>query len=281
MVTPEAKKACSRAIQDHGISERRACMLAGVNRSTVRYRALENKDQELEKCIKEIALTKRRFGYRRIHMVLKRRGEKVNHKKVFRIYQHLGLKVLKRNGRKRALGVRLIRKKAERVNQRWALDFVSDSFISGKKLRLLTVIDEYSRKSLGVVVDTSLTGLRVTRELEKMIKAHGKPEAIVSDNGTEFTSHATIQWAKQEQIEWEYIEPGKPYQNGTIESFNGKMRDECLNENLFLDLKQAQRVIEAWCVEYNEERPHSSLEGKSPCERIREKEILERNGTSI
>ncbi len=96
-----------------------------------------------------------------------------------------------------------------------------------------------------------MTGLRVTRELEKMIKAHGKPEAIVSDNGTEFTSHAIIQWAKQEQIEWEYIEPGKPYQNGTIESFNGKIRDECLNENLFLDLKQAQRVIEAWCVEYN------------------------------
>ena len=281
MVTPEAKRACSKAIQEHGISERRACKLAGVNRSTVSYEALESKDEELKKSIKEIALEKRRFGYRRIHMVLKRRGEKANHKKIFRIYQQLGLKVLKRGGRKRALGVRLVREKATRANQRWALDFVSDALVTGRKIRLLTVIDEYSRKCLGIVVDTSLSGSRVARELDKMMEEYGKPEGVLSDNGTEFTSHAILQWSMARKVDWEYIQPGKPYQNGTIESFNGKLRDECLNENLFTDVRQAKRVIGNWRLEYNEVRPHSSLKGKSPCELLKDMEIVELTGTSI
>jgi len=280
-VTPEAKKACSKAIQEHGISERRACKLAGVNRSTVRYKVLEDTDKELQKSIKEIALEKRRFGYRRIHMVLKRKGEKVNHKKVFRIYQQLGLKVLKRGSRKRALGIRLTKAKIEKINQRWSLDFVSDALVTGRKIRLLTVIDDYSRRCLGIIVDTSLSGSRVCRELDKMIEKYGKPEGILSDNGTEFTSHAVLQWSKEKMVNWEYIQPGKPYQNGTIESFNGKLRDECLNENLFIDIKKTKEIIESWRLEYNEVRPHSSLQGKTPCEMIESVEMMELTGTSI
>ncbi len=281
MVTSEVKKACSKALQEHGISERRACRLAGVNRSTVRYEAISSNDEELERKIKLIAFEKRRYGYRRIHMLLKRKGEKVNHKKVFRIYKNLGLKVLKRGGRKRAIGVRVCKERAKQLNQRWALDFVSDSLACGRKIRLLTVIDEYSRKCLGVIVDTSLSGSRVARELDKIIKENGKPETIISDNGTEFTSHSTLNWSKEREISWDYIQPGKPYQNGTIESFNGKLRDECLNENLFFDINQAKRIIEAWSLDYNEERPHSSLQGKSPCEKVRDLEIMELTGTSI
>lgn len=238
-------------------------------------------DDSLQKSIKEIALEKRRFGYRRIHMILKRQGLRVNHKRVFRIYQKLGLKVLKRGGRKRALGVRKMREKANRINQRWSLDFVSDSLVTGRKIRMLTVIDAYSRKCLGIVLDTSLSGQRVARELDSLIEKNGRPESILSDNGTEFTSNAIIKWSMEKRIGWEYIEPGKPYQNGGIESFNGKLRDECLNENLFMSVKQAQKITESWCLEYNKMRPHSSLGGKTPCELIEDIENMELTGTSI
>jgi len=280
-VTPEAKRACSKAIQEYGISQRRACKLTGVNRATARYTPDKNTDDALQRSIKEIALEKRRFGYRRIHMILKRRGEKVNHKKVFRIYQELGLKVLKRGGRKRALGVRKTREKADRINQRWALDFVSDSLVTGRKIRMLTVIDEYSRKCLGIILDTSISGLRVARELDTLIESNGRPERILSDNGTEFTSNAIVKWSMEKGVNWEYIEPGKPYQNGGIESFNGKLRDECLNENLFIEVKQAQRVTEGWRLEYNKIRPHSSLGGKTPCEVVESMENIKLTGTSI
>jgi len=243
--------------------------------------SIRNTDAALQKSIKEIALANRRYGYRRIHMLLRRKGEKINHKKVFRIYQDLGLKVLKRGGRKRALGMRRTREKASRVNQRWALDFVSDSLATGRKMRLLTVIDEYSRKCLGIIVDTSLSGLRVTRELDALIEENGKPEGMLSDNGTEFTSNAIVKWSMEREINWEYIEPGKPYQNGGIESFNGKLRDECLNENLFIDIRHSQKIIEDWRLEYNEVRPHSSLGGQTPCELIRSVENMKLTGTSI
>lgn len=281
MVTPQAKRSCSKAIKEHGISERRACQLVGVNRSTVRYKGQRVDDCKLSESIRKIALEKKRFGYRRIHMLLKREGLKINHKKVFRLYQKLGLKVLKRGGRKRALGIRAPTLKAQRMNQRWSLDFVSDALATGRRIRLLTVVDDYSRLCLGIIVDTSLSGWRVSRELNKLIEMYGKPETIISDNGTEFTSHAILKWSLEKQVCWSYIQPGKPYQNGTIESFNGKLRDECLNENLFLDLKDAARIIENWRCEYNEKRPHSSLSGKTPTEIIREIENMELTGTSI
>lgn len=169
-------------------------------------------------------------------MMLKREGNKINHKKVFRIYQCLGLKV-----RKRVLGIREMRVRSGCINQRWSLDFVSDSLDSERRIRMLTVIDDFTKVCVGIVVDTSLSGNRVGRELDKIIKIYGKPETILSDNGTEFTSHAIIKWSLEREINWDYIE-----------SFNGKLRDECLNENLFLSLIDAERKIEEWRFEYNE-----------------------------
>jgi len=280
VVTPQAKKACSQAIVKHGISERKACKLVGVNRSTIRYKIQKANDSELNEKIRKIAFEKRRFGYRRIHMLLKREGQKINHKKVYRLYKALGLKVVKRGGRKRALGVREIALKAQRTNQRWSLDFVSDALANGRRIRMMTIVDDYTRLCLGIVVDTSLNGVRVSRELDKLIEEYGKPETILSDNRTEFTSNAILKWANEKKVCWDYIQPGKPYQNGTIESFNGKLRDECLNENLFLSLKEAERIIENWRWEYNEERPHSSLGGKTPYEMLGKK-TLKLTGTSI
>jgi putative transposase len=178
------------------------------------------------------------------------------------------------------LGLRAVISKPIRANQRWSLDFVSDALADGRKIRLLTVIDEYTRVCLGIAVDTSLSGARVSRELDKLIEEYGKPETILSDNGTEFTSHVILRWSLEKKIQWDYIQPGKPYQNGTIESFNGKLRDECLNETLFLNLKEAEKSIENWRCSYNEERPHSSLKGKTPFEMWGVKKAVLLTGTS-
>lgn len=225
----------------------------------------------------------RRYGYRRIYQVLRRSGKRINHKTVYRIYRGLGLKVLKRGGRKRAIGDRKVQRLLTAPNQCWALDFVHDSLSSGRKLRLLTVIDVYTRESLKIEVEHSLNGESVLRVLEEIIDLRGKPETILSDNGTEFTSNKVITWQQGQKIRWEYIEPGKPQQNGNIESFNGKLRDECLNENWFPSLNEAKRVIEKWREHYNTERPHSGLRGLTPNElasQLKEKpSLLANEGT--
>ena len=177
--------------------------------------------------------------------------------------------------------MRMITGKAVRAHQRWSLDFVSDALADGRKIRLMTIVDDYTRICLKIGVDTSMSGWRVSRELDKVIEEYGKPEVILSDNGTEFTSHVILKWSLEKGIKWDYIEPGKPYQNGIIESFNGKLRDECLNENLFLNLKEAEKIVEKWRWEYNENRPHSSLNGKTPIEMLGFKESIKITGTSI
>lgn len=266
-MTPRAKKACCKAVvEKHGYSERKACQLVGANRASVRYSSKKPEELLLKGKITNIAHEKRRYGYRRIHMLLKREGVQVNHKKLFRIYQELGLKVLKRGGRKRALGQRVVPMPLTRINQEWSLDFVHDALVDGRRIRLLTVVDDFSRESLKMVVDTSLSGQRVRDELMELIETRGMPERILSDNGTEFTSTAILKWCHEQGVRWDYIQPGKPYQNGYIESFNGKLRDECLNENWFTGLKEAKRLVEEWREEYNERRPHSSLGGKTPSE---------------
>ncbi len=224
--------------------------------------------EQLEEQIKKIAYEKRRYGYRRIHTILKRNGQKINYKKVYRVYKKLGLKVLKRGGRKRALGLRKQQNPITKPNERWALDFVQDALWNGRKIRLLPVIDVFTRRCLGIIVDTSLNGKKVIKALEELIMEHGAPEGILSDNGTGFRSNAVLKWCHERNQGWDYIEPGKPYQNGNMESFNGKLRDECLNENYFTSLDQAKRLIENWRREYNEFRPHSSLNGKTPNEMI-------------
>ena len=265
MVTPQAKKEAAQVmIEIHHLSQRRSCRLVGLERNTCRYQSKPEDTKALEAKIQAIAFERRRFGYRRIHMILKRSGMTINHKKVWRIYRELGLKVKKRSGRKRALSVRVKREKAMKPNERWSLDFVSDALMNGRKIRLLTIIDEFTRESLRITVDSSLGGERVTRELDAVIAERGLPERIQSDNGTEFTSKAVIEWFENKGIKWEYIEPGKPYQNGCIESFNGKLRDECLNEHWFLNITETREIVEKWRRDYNESRPHSALKGRTP-----------------
>lgn len=282
-MTPQAQRACCIAvIENHGYSERKACQLVGGNRASVRYRSQKPDELLLKEKITEIAHQKRRYGYRRIHILLKRDGIQINHKKLFRIYKQLGLKVLKRTGRKRALGQRVVPMPLIRKNKEWSLDFVHDVLACGRRIRLLTIVDDFTRESLKIVVETSLNGQRVRDELEKVIEERGLPERILSDNGTEFTSSTILKWCHEKGVKWDYIQPGKPYQNGYIESFNGKIRDECLNENWFTSLKEAKRLVEEWREEYNEHRPHSSLGWKTPNEVAKNKELCKEKltGTS-
>ena len=217
MVAPRAKRACCKAVvQIHGYSERKACQLIGANRASIRYESNKPDEGLLKERITSIAHQKRRYGYRRIHLLLKREGVTINHKKLFRIYRELGLKVPKRGGRKRAIGTRVIAMTLTKKNQEWSLDFVHDVLANGRRLRMLTVVDDFTRESLKIAVDTSLNGHRVCKELEQIIEARGKPYRILSDNGTEFTSTAVLRWCQEQEIRWDYIQPGKPYQNGYI-----------------------------------------------------------------
>lgn len=251
-------------IVNHGISQRRACRLLSFDRSVGRYKHKMKNDTGIKAKIISIAHERRRFGYRRICILLKREGLKINHKKVYRLYKEAGLKVKRRGGRKRALGSRIVPEVLCKPNQRWSLDFVSDALANGKGLRILTIVDDFTRENLKMVVDTSINGVRVARELSELMEIRGKPECILSDNGTEFTSNAILKWSWDNKISWKYIQPGKPMQNGYIESFNGKRRDECLNENWFLSIRNARSIIEKWREDYNGYRPHTSLKGLSP-----------------
>lgn len=267
MVTPDAKrKAVARACEEHGVSQRRACAILRIDRSSVRYQSTRADDSYLREAMKKVAAERRRFGYRRIHVMLERQGIRMNQKKLRRLYREEKLQVRKRGGRKRALGTRRPMLLPSRANERWSLDFVSDSFTDGRRFRVLAIVDDFSRECLALVADTSLSGLRVTRELTHLIQQRGKPMTIVSDNGTELTSMAVLKWCQETNVEWHYIQPGKPMQNGFVESFNGSFRDECLNETLFSSLREARLKINDWKEDYNHHRPHSSLGNLTPCE---------------
>ena len=270
MVTPGAKRqAVAHLCDAYEVSQRRACHVLKVDRSSVRYQSLRPSDETLRDAINRVAKERRRFGYRRIQVMLEREGIHVNHKKLWRLYREEKLQVRKRGGRKRALGTRRPMVLPSRINERWSLDFVSDAFTDGRKFRVLAVIDDFSRECLALVVDTSLSGARVARELGMLVAQRGKPKTIVSDNGTEFTSMAILKWCQETGIGWHYIAPGKPMQNGFVESFNGSFRDECLNETLFSSLTEARRKIKIWKEDYNVTRPHSSLGYLTPSEYAR------------
>jgi putative transposase len=267
MVTPGAKReAVAHAREHHGLSERRACQLIGVSRRVVRYQSARSDDAALRARLRELAAERRRFGYRRLGYLLAREGMKPNHKKLLRIYREEGLRVRRRGGRKRALGTRAPIALPQAPNQRWSLDFVSDSLACGRRFRILAVVDDFTRECLALVADTSLSGTRVARELTALIGQRGKPHTVVSDNGTELTSSAILRWSQERRIEWHYIAPGKPMQNGFVESFNGRLRDECLNETLFTSMAHARYVLAAWRHDYNNVRPHSKLGGLTPAE---------------
>jgi putative transposase len=249
---------------EHGFSQRRACRLICFDRSTARYRCRRPDDAALRGRLRALAAERRRFGYRRLGVLLAREGVVVNHKKLFRLYREERLAVRRRGGRKRAVGTRRPMTIPQVVNERWSLDFVSDALGDGRRFRVLCVLDDFSRECLALIVDTSISGKRVARELDQLIAWRGRPAMIVSDNGTELTSNAILCWAEERGVEWHYIAPGKPVQNAFAESFIGRFRDECLNESLFGSLAAARRLIAHWRADYNATRPHSSLGNRTP-----------------
>lgn len=245
-------------------SERRACQLVGVGRSSCRYQARQRDDQKLRQRLRELAGERRRFGYRRLTVMLRREGWRVNPKRVYRLYCAEGLSVRRRQRQRLKAQARRPLALPRQANQVWTMDFTHDNLASGRKFRTLNLMDGYTRESLRIEVDTSLPGLRVVRVLEDVARQRGYPQAIRVDNGPEFISRVVDQWAFEHRVELHFIAPGKPTQNAHIESFNGKFRDECLNENWFLTLQEARGKIEAWRRDYNQARPHSALGYQTP-----------------
>ena len=249
-------------------SERRVCGLMGVPRTSFRYQSCRD-DSDLRERLQALAREKPRYGYRRLHVLLRRDAIMVNHKKVQRVYRELGLTV-KRTRRKRLERVFVPRSVLTAPNQEWSIDFASDVTAGGRRLRVLSVIDSFTKQSLALEVDTSFPSRRVTRVLEAAIGSYGKPQAIRCDNGPEISSRHFLAWAIEEKIDVVHIRPGKPTENAYVESFHGRLRDECLNVSWFWNLFDARRKISAWQQEYNSERPHSSLGYLTPEEFTRQ-----------
>src|SRR5882724_5830295 len=265
MVTPVAKRqAVVHLCQAYEVSQRRACRAIGADRTSVRYRSVRPEDAGLRARLRELAAVRRRFGYRRLLILLRREGTLVNHKKFRRLYREERLQVRRRGGRKRALGTRAPMTLPQGPNQRWSLDFLSDAFADGRRFRILAIVDDFTRECLALVADTSLPGMRVARELDAVITRRGLPAMIVSDNGTELTSLTMLRWSQEHGIEWHYIAPGKPQQNAFVESFNGRLRDECLNETLFTSLAHVREVLAIWRDDYNTVRPRSGAGNLAP-----------------
>jgi putative transposase len=265
MVTPAAKReAVAHLRNEFEVSERRACTVLGVDRTSVRYRSRRANDDAIRVRLRALASIRRRCGYRRLHFFLGQEGVALNLKKLRRIYREERLQVRRRSGGKRALGTRAPMAIPQGPNQRWSLDFASDALTDGRRFRILIVVDDFTRECLTLVADTSLGGLRVARELDAIIAVRGQPVACVSDNGTELTGTAIQRWSQDRRIGWHYIAPGKPQQNAFAESFIGRLRDECLNETLFSSLAHAREALIEWKDDYNNVRPHSSLGNLAP-----------------
>jgi putative transposase len=265
-VKPAVRRSAVRYLEDQWqLSERRASGLATVCRATVRYQAHGPEDESVRQRLRELAALRKRFGYRRLYVLLRREGVLVNHKRVYRLYREEGLSLRRRKRKRLTSEGRGPGDAATRVNQVWSLDFVSDATAPGRRLKLLTLVDTFTRESLAVEVDTSIGGERMARVLDRVIGERGaQPEEIVMDNGPEMTSRALDQWAYERGVKLRFIAPGKPVQNCYIESFNGRLRDECLNEHWFFSLADARQIVEAWRLDYNQARPHSSLGGLTP-----------------
>ncbi len=249
------------------VSERRACELIGVSRSSCRYQSEGRPSPPgLRERLRSLAQERRRFGYRRLGILLKREGWAVNHKRVYRLYGEEGLQVRRRKRKRVNPAERRPLTLPSGMNQRWSMDFMADSLSGGRRFRTLNIVDDYSRECLAVEVDTSLPGRRVARVLERLKETRGLPAVIVTDQGPEFTGKVLDQWAYEHGVELHFIDPGKPMQNGLVESFNGHFRDECLNEHWFTSLGDAREKIEAWRTDYNGVRPHSGLGQRTPWE---------------
>jgi len=266
-MTPADRRNAVRRLQDRfAVSERRAAQLVGIARTTVRYQHRRPDDAQLLNRLRTLAVERPRFGYRRLHILLRREGQCINHKRVYRLYRAAGLAV-RRRARKRVARSRVDRPAIGLVpNASWTLDFMSDAVGWGRRIRVLSVLDTCTREALAIAVNTSLPSAAVVRVLEQVIGDRGQPTEIVMDNGPEFTSRRLDQWAYERGIRLRFIEPGKPIQNAVMESFNGRLRDECLNQHWFTSLADAQQTVEDWRLDYNQVRPHSSLGYQTPKE---------------
>jgi putative transposase len=235
-----------------GLSERRACSIVSADRKMVRYRSRRPPDMELRAQLRDLANERKRFGYRRLFVLLRQKGEPSGINRIYRLYREEGLTVRKRRARRRAAGTRAPILVEATANARWSVDFVHDQLACGRRFRILNIVDDVTRERLAAIPDTSISGRRVARELTALIKRRSKPGMIVSDNGTEFTSNAMLAWAHDNRVVWHFIAPGKPMQNGFCESFNGRMRDELLNQSLFLGLDHTRTQITNWVDDYNQ-----------------------------
>jgi putative transposase len=233
-------------------------------RSSFRYQPKPDKNAELRVRLRELAEKRRKFGSPRLHTLLRREGHQINHKRTERLYREEGLSLRLKRRKKRISHLRVVMDRAERINQHWSMDFVSDSLYNCRRFRVLTIVDDFSRECPALEADHSLTGKRVTRVLDRVAILRGLPDVITVDNGPEFISKALDLWAYENNVKLRFIQPGKPVQNAYIESFNGKFREECLNEHVFVSLHSAQQIIETWRQDYNSERPHSSLNNLTP-----------------
>jgi putative transposase len=252
--------------QAYQLSENRACGLMRITRWSNRYQSRRDPQTELRIRLRDLAATRIRYGYRRLTVMLRREGWRVNTKRVYRLYREEALQVRRKKRVKSAAQARITLPEATFVNQRWSMDFVSERLADGRWFRILTIVDQYTRECLCAYADRSQTGEKVGEQLHRLTELRGAPESITSDNGSEFTGKAMDFWAHQAGVKLDFIRPGKPVENGYIESFNGRLRDECLNVEVFLDVADARRKLDTWRNDYNQKRPHSALDDRTPDE---------------
>ena len=267
MVGAAARREAAHYLQEsYQVSERRVGQLLALSNSSLRYRSRRPAAEELRQRLRELARERPRYGYQRLWVLLRREGWAVNHKRIYRLYCEEGLKLRKRRRRACAQIERVPLTLPTKADERYSMDFMRDTLVDGRVFRILNIVDDYTRECLAIEVDTSLPGERVVRVLERLATLGRQPLHIVVDNGPEFASRAVDQWAAMNGVNLRFIDPGKPMQNAYIESFNGKFRDECLSQHWFISLEEARSVSEAWRVDYNEHRPHRSLQQQTPAE---------------
>lgn len=266
MVTAPQRREGVRFLKKRGMSERKSAKEVRISRSSLKYTPRPSRDLELVERIKKVTRKKKRYGYRRVWAELRREGEVINPKRVYRLWRREGLALQPKRRRKKVVSGARVPMKAERPGQVWTYDFIHDACENGRKLKILTVTDEFHRESLAIQVEGRLPSKKVLEVLERLFERHGAPEVIRSDNGPEFVAKAVGEWIRKNGSQTYFIEPGSPWQNGYAESFHGKLRDECLNMEVFRNLAEAKVVIETWRRGYNQERPHSSLGYLTPLE---------------